>query len=211
MDGYIARLDEICDLAERYHALVHFDDCHATGFLGEGGRGTHEYRGCMDRIDITTGTLGKALGGASGGYTSGRREIVELLRQRSRPYLFSNTVAPPVVAGALKAIELAAESRELRDRLTENTAFFREGLERLGFELLPGEHPIVPVMLHDAGLAARFAEEMLKEGVYVIAFSYPVVPQGKARIRTQMSAALSRDDLEFALAAFGRVKERLGL
>ncbi len=211
MDGYIARLDEICDLAERYDALVHFDDCHATGFLGEGGRGTHEYRGCMDRIDITTGTLGKALGGASGGYTSGKREVIELLRQRSRPYLFSNTVAPPVVAGALKAIELAAESRELRRRLSDNTAFFREGLERLGFELLPGEHPIVPVMLHDAGLAARFAEEMLKEGVYVIAFSYPVVPQGKARIRTQMSAALSRDDLEFALAAFGRVKERLGL
>ncbi|MCE8021002.1 glycine C-acetyltransferase [Halomonas sp. MCCC 1A11036] len=211
MDGYIARLDEICDLAERFDALVHFDDCHATGFLGKGGRGTHEYRGCMDRIDITTGTLGKALGGASGGYTSGKREIVELLRQRSRPYLFSNTVAPPVVAGALKAIELAAESRELRERLTENTAFFREGLERLGFELLPGEHPIVPVMLHDAGLAARFAEEMLKEGVYVIAFSYPVVPQGRARIRTQMSAALSRHDLEFALAAFGRVKERLGL
>lgn len=211
MDGYIARLDEICDLAERYGALVHFDDCHATGFLGEGGRGTHEYRGCMDRVDITTGTLGKALGGASGGYTSGKREVIELLRQRSRPYLFSNTVAPPVVAGALKAIELAAESGELRRRLSENTAFFREGLERLGFELLPGEHPIVPVMLHDAGLAARFAEEMLKEGVYVIAFSYPVVPQGRARIRTQMSAALSRDDLEFALAAFGRVKERLGL
>ncbi|MGR4066833.1 glycine C-acetyltransferase [Billgrantia sp. C5P2] len=211
MDGYIARLDEICDLAERYGALVHFDDCHATGFLGEGGRGTHEYRGCMDRIDITTGTLGKALGGASGGYTSGKREVVELLRQRSRPYLFSNTVAPPVVAGALKALELAVESRELRDRLRVNTAFLREGLERLGFELLPGEHPIVPVMLHDAGLAARFAEEMLKEGVYVIAFSYPVVPQGRARIRTQMSAALTRDDLEFALAAFGRVKERLGL
>ncbi|MBA2781192.1 glycine C-acetyltransferase [Billgrantia kenyensis] len=211
MDGYIARLDEICDLAERYGALVHFDDCHATGFLGEGGRGTHEYRGCMDRIDITTGTLGKALGGASGGYTSGKREIIELLRQRSRPYLFSNTVAPPVVAGALKAIELAAESQELRRQLTENTAFFRAGLERLGFELLPGEHPIVPVMLHDAGLAARFAEEMLKEGVYVIAFSYPVVPQGKARIRTQMSAALTRDDLEFALAAFGKVKERLGI
>ncbi|KAA0013053.1 glycine C-acetyltransferase [Billgrantia pellis] len=211
MDGYIARLDEICDLAERFDALVHFDDCHATGFLGEGGRGTHEYRGCMDRIDITTGTLGKALGGASGGYTSGKREVIELLRQRSRPYLFSNTVAPPVVAGALKAIELAAESHELRERLRENTAFFRNGLERLGFELLPGEHPIVPVMLHDAGLAGRFAEEMLKEGVYVIAFSYPVVPQGKARIRTQMSAALTRDDLETALAAFGRVKKRLAL
>lgn len=211
MDGYIARLDEICDLAERYGALVHFDDCHATGFLGEGGRGTHEYRGCMDRIDITTGTLGKALGGASGGYTSGKREVIELLRQRSRPYLFSNTVAPPVVAGALKAIELAAESPELRQQLAENTTFFRAGLERLGFELLPGEHPIVPVMLHDAEVAARFAEEMLKEGVYVIAFSYPVVPQGRARIRTQMSAALTRNDLEFALAAFGRVKERLGL
>jgi len=211
MDGYIARLDEICDLAERYAALVHFDDCHATGFLGEGGRGTHEYRGCMDRIDITTGTLGKALGGASGGYTSGKREVIELLRQRSRPYLFSNSVAPPVVAGALKAIELAAESPELRQQLAENTTFFRAGLERLGFELLPGEHPIVPVMLHDADVAARFAEEMLKEGVYVIAFSYPVVPQGRARIRTQMSAALTRNDLEFALAAFGRVKERLGL
>ena len=211
MDGYIAPLDEICDLAERYGALVHFDDCHATGFVGDGGRGTHEFRGCMDRVDITTGTLGKALGGASGGYTSGKREIVELLRQRSRPYLFSNTVAPPVVAGALKALQLAGESAELRERLRENTAFFRSGLESLGFELLPGEHPIVPVMLHDATVAARFAEEMLKEGVYVIAFSFPVVPKGRARIRTQMSAGLTRDDLEFALAAFGRVKERLGL
>ncbi|GKW48561.1 glycine C-acetyltransferase [Halomonas sp. NCCP-2165] len=211
MDGYIARLDEICDLAERYGALVHFDDCHATGFLGAGGRGTHEYRGCMDRVDIITGTLGKALGGASGGYTSGRREVVELLRQRSRPYLFSNTVAPPVVAGALEALTLVSESSELRDRLAENTRVFRAGLEDLGFELLPGEHPIVPVMLHDAALAARFAEAMLEEGIYVVAFSYPVVPQGKARIRTQVSAALSRDDLEAALAAFGRVKERLGL
>ncbi|WP_355661609.1 glycine C-acetyltransferase [Halomonas salifodinae] len=211
MDGYIARLDEICDLAERYGALVHFDDCHATGFLGAGGRGTHEYRGCMDRVDIITGTLGKALGGASGGYTSGRREVVALLRQRSRPYLFSNTVAPPVVAGALEALALVSESSELRDRLTENTAFFRAGLEALGFELLPGEHPIVPVMLHDATLAARFAEAMLEEGIYVVAFSYPVVPQGKARIRTQVSAALTRDDLEAALAAFGRVKARLGL
>ncbi|GEK46184.1 2-amino-3-ketobutyrate coenzyme A ligase [Bisbaumannia pacifica] len=211
MDGYIARLDEICDLAERYGALVHFDDCHATGFLGAGGRGTHEYRGCMDRVDIITGTLGKALGGASGGYTSGRREVVELLRQRSRPYLFSNTVAPPVVAGALEALALVSESSELRDRLAENTRFFRAGLEALGFELLPGEHPIVPVMLHDAARAARFAEAMLEEGIYVVAFSYPVVPQGKARIRTQVSAALSRDDLEAALAAFGRVKARLGL
>ena len=211
MDGYIARLDEICDLAERHDALVHFDDCHATGFLGEGGRGTHELRGCMDRIDIITGTLGKALGGASGGYTSGKREVIELLRQRSRPYLFSNCVAPPVVAGALKAIDIAAESGDLRQRLKENTAFFREGLERLGFELLPGEHPIVPVMLHDAELAGRFADEMLKEGVYVIGFSFPVVPKGRARIRTQMSAALTRDDLEFALSAFGRARKRLGL
>ncbi|MBR9754186.1 MAG: glycine C-acetyltransferase [Gammaproteobacteria bacterium] len=211
MDGYIARLDEICDLAERYGALVHVDDCHATGFLGDDGRGTHEFKGCLGRVDILTGTLGKALGGASGGYTSGRREIVELLRQRSRPYLFSNTVAPPVVAGALKALELAATSRELRDRLKDNTAYLRRGLEALGFELLPGEHPIVPVMLHDAALASRFAEEMLKEGVYVIAFSYPVVPKGKARIRTQMSAALTQDDLEAALGAFKRVKERLKL
>ncbi len=211
MDGYIARLDEICDLAEKYRALVHFDDCHATGFIGAHGRGTHEYRQCMDRVDIITGTLGKALGGASGGFTSARREIVELLRQRSRPYLFSNTVAPPVVAGAIKAIELAAQSDALRTRLRDNTRRFRAGLEALGFELLPGEHPIVPVMLHDAALAAKFAEALLREGVYVIAFSYPVVPRGKARIRTQMSAALSADDIAFAVAAFARVKKKLGL
>jgi glycine C-acetyltransferase len=211
MDGYIARLDEICDLAEQYGALVHFDDCHATGFIGEGGRGTHEYRGCMERVDIITGTLGKALGGASGGYTSARQEIVDMLRQRSRPYLFSNTVAPPVVAGAIKALELVSRSNELRDRLKENTAFFRAGLEELGFSLLPGEHPIVPVMLHDAAVAASFAEAMLEQGVYVVAFSYPVVPKGKARIRTQLSAALSREDLIFALAAFGKVKQQLGI
>jgi glycine C-acetyltransferase len=211
MDGYIARLDEICDLAEKYGALVHFDDCHATGFVGEGGRGTHEYRGCMDRVDIITGTLGKALGGASGGYTSSRREVVDLLRQRSRPYLFSNTVAPPVVAGAIKAIDLVSESSALRDQLRENTAIFREGLDRHGFELLPGEHPIVPVMLHDAELAGRFADAMLEQGVYVVAFSFPVVPKGKARIRTQVSAALSRDDLEFAIEAFARVKKQLGI
>jgi glycine C-acetyltransferase len=211
MDGYIARLDEICDLAERYDALVHFDDAHATGFVGENGRGTHELRGCMDRVDITTGTLGKALGGASGGYTAARREIVELLRQRSRPYLFSNTVAPPVAAGAIRAIELVSESPELRNRLASNTAMFREGLEQLGFELQPGEHPIVPVMLHDAALAARFAESMLAHGVYVVAFSFPVVPRGKARIRTQMSAALSDDDVAFAINAFGEVKRELGL
>lgn len=209
MDGYIAPLDEICDLAERYGALVHFDDCHATGFLGPGGRGTHELLGCMKRVDITTGTLGKALGGASGGYTSGKREVIALLRQRSRPYLFSNTVAPPVVAGALKALELARQSSTLRQRLADNTVLFRNGLAALGFELLPGEHPIVPIMLNDATLAARFAAAMLDEGIYVTAFSYPVVPRGKARIRTQMSAAFGEDDVAFALAAFGRVKQRL--
>ena len=209
MDGYIARLDEICDLAEKYDALVHFDDCHATGFIGEGGRGTHELRGCMDRVDIITGTLGKALGGASGGYTAAKQEIVDLLRQRSRPYLFSNTVAPPVVAGAMKAIDLVTESNDLRDRLRHNTAVFREGLEKQGFELLPGEHPIVPVMLHDAAKAAKFAEAMLARGVYVVAFSFPVVPRGKARIRTQMSAALTDDDLQLAIEAFGQAKAEL--
>lgn len=211
MDGYIARLDEVCDLAEKYNALVHFDDCHATGFLGAGGKGTHEYRGCMDRVDIITGTLGKALGGASGGYTSGKREIVELLRQRSRPYLFSNTVAPPVVAGAIKAIELVEQSTDLQDKLRDNTQYFRDAMTEHGFDLLPGEHPIVPVMLYDAKVAGAFAEEMLKRGVYVVAFSYPVVPKGKARIRTQMSAALSRSELDHAIEAFAEVKQHLGL
>lgn len=209
MDGYIARLDEICDLADKYDALVHVDDSHATGFVGAGGRGTHELRGCMDRVDITTGTLGKALGGASGGYTSARKEIVDLLRQRSRPYLFSNTVAPPVVAGALKAIDLVSESPDLRDRLNRNADVFREGLENLGFELLPGKHPIVPIMLHDATKAAKFAEAMLNQGVYVAAFSFPVVPHGKARIRTQMSAALSDDDISLALESFRIVRDAL--
>ena len=207
MDGYIARLDEICALADRYDALVHFDDCHATGFIGASGKGTHELRGCMDRVDIITGTLGKALGGASGGYTAARQEIVDLLRQRSRPYLFSNTVAPPVVAGALKAIDLVTESPELRNTLAHHSALFREGLEKLGFELLPGEHPIIPVMLHDAALASRFADALLALGVYVVAFSYPVVPQGKARIRTQLSAAFTADDITFALEAFDRARD----
>ena len=211
MDGTIARLDEICDLAERYNALVHFDDCHATGFVGAHGRGTHEYRNCMDRVDIITGTLGKALGGASGGYTSARKPIVEMLRQRSRPYLFSNTVAPPVVAGAIKALELVSGSDALRQQLQRNTERFREGLLTQGFELLPGEHPIVPVMLHDARVAAKFAEQMLSEGVYVVAFSFPVVPKGQARIRTQMSAALSDDDVDFALQAFANAKKSVGL
>ena len=211
MDGYIAKIDEICNLADKYNALVHVDDSHATGFIGAGGRGTPEYRGCMEQVDIITGTLGKALGGAGGGFTSARKEIVALLRQRSRPYLFSNTVAPPAVAGALQAIDLVSESSVLRDQLRENTAVFRKGLEEHGFELLPGEHPIVPVMLHDAMVAGRFADAMLTQGVYVVAFSYPVVPKGKARIRTQMSAALTSADLEFAIDAFGRVKKQMGL
>lgn len=208
MDGYIARLDEVCDLAEKYGALVHFDDCHATGFVGRHGRGTHEYRGCMDRVDITTGTLGKALGGGSGGYTSAKKEVVALLRQRSRPYLFSNTVAPPVVAGAIKALELAGDD-SLRARLTANTARFRDGLDRLGLETLPGEHPIIPIMLYDAPKAVKFAEKAMAEGVYVTAFSFPVVPRGKARIRTQMSAALTDDDIDQVLAAFGKAAASL--
>ena len=211
MDGTIAKLDQICDLADKYNALVHFDDCHASGFVGANGRGTHEHHGCMDRVDIITGTLGKALGGGSGGFTSARQEVVDLLRQRSRPYLFSNTVAPPVVAGAIKALQLVTESNQLQQQLMDNTAFFRDGMETLGFRLLPGEHPIVPVMLDDAALAGKFAERMLAHGVYVVAFSYPVVAHGKARIRTQMSAAHSRDDIELALAAFAAVKSELGI
>lgn len=211
MDGTIAKLDQICDLAEKYDALVHFDDCHATGFMGKTGRGTHEFRNCIERIDITTGTLGKALGGASGGYTSGHKEIIELLRQRSRPYLFSNTVAPAVVAGAIKALELISTSTGLRDKLEANTRIFRQGLTENGFDLLPGEHPIVPIMLYDAAPAVRFADAMLERGIYVIAFSYPVVPQGKARIRTQISAAHSEADLQFAIETFTAVKTELGL
>jgi glycine C-acetyltransferase len=211
MDGYIARIDEICALAQKYNALVHVDDSHATGFVGVGGRGTHEHRGCMEQVDIITGTLGKALGGASGGFTSARQDVVDLLRQRSRPYLFSNSVAPPAVAGALKALELVSKSSLLRDQLQENTAIFRAGLEKHGFELLPGEHPIVPVMLHDAVVAGQFADAMLEQGIYVVAFSFPVVPKGQARIRTQMSAALTPEDLDFAIEAFGRVKKNLNL
>ena len=211
MDGYIAQLDRICDLAEKYEAMVHFDDCHATGFIGDHGRGTHEYRNCMDRIDLVTGTLGKALGGASGGYTSGRKEIIEMLRQRSRPYLFSNTVAPPVVTGAIKALDLLTESTALRDKLINNAQFFRKGLSEAGFDLLPGEHPIIPVMLYDAATAVEVADKILQKGIYVIAFSYPVVPQGKARIRTQISAAHSQVDLQFALECFREVKKEMGL
>jgi glycine C-acetyltransferase len=211
MDGYIAQLDRICDLAEKYEAMVHFDDCHATGFIGDHGRGTHEYRNCMDRIDLVTGTLGKALGGASGGYTSGRKEIIEMLRQRSRPYLFSNTVAPPVVTGAIKALDLLTESTALRDQLINNAQFFRKGLSEAGFDLLTGEHPIIPVMLYDAATAVEFADKILQKGIYVIAFSYPVVPQGKARIRTQISAAHTQEDLQFALECFREVKKEMGL
>lgn len=209
MDGYIAQLDKVCDLADQYGALVHFDDAHSTGFMGDTGRGTHEYCGCMDRVDITTGTLGKALGGASGGYTSAKKEIVALLRQRSRPYLFSNTVAPPVVAGALKALDIA-EAGEARAQLFENAQYFRAGLENLGFDILPGEHPIIPIMLYDAPLAAAFAAKSLELGVYVTAFSYPVVPNGKARIRTQMSSALTRADLDKALNVFAEAKKAVG-
>jgi len=211
MDGFIAKLGEICDLAEKYNALVMVDDSHAVGFMGATGRGTHEHCGVMSRVDILTGTLGKALGGASGGYTSGRREVVELLRQRSRPYLFSNTLCPSIAGASLKVLDMLGASTVLRDRLAENTRFFREAMSREGFDLLPGEHPIVPVMLGDAALATRFADAMLAQGVYVVGFSFPVVPQGRARIRTQISAAHSREDLEFAVAAFAWVKKDLGL
>ena len=211
MDGTIADLQNICDLAERYDALVMIDDCHSTGFLGRTGRGTHEYRNVLGRVDILTGTLGKALGGASGGYTSGRKEVVSLLRQRSRPYLFSNTLAPPIAAASLAVLEMLSESTELRDKLEANTRFFREGMTALGYTLLPGEHPIVPIMLGDAALAGRVSEAMLAKGVYVVGFSYPVVPQGKARIRTQISAAHSQEDLAFAVKMFGEVRSEMGL
>ena len=211
MDGYLANLPAICDLADEHGALVMVDDSHAVGFMGARGRGTHEHHGVMGRIDILTGTLGKALGGASGGYTSGRAEIIEYLRQRSRPYLFSNTVAPSIVAASIKAIDLLNESTELRDRLETNTKYFREQMAGSGFHILEGAHPITPIMLGDAALASRFADAMLEKGVYVIGFSYPVVPQDKARIRTQISAAHTREDLEFAIAKFGEVKTELSL
>ena len=211
MDGSVANLSAICDVAEAGDALVMVDDSHAVGFMGKLGRGTHEHHQVMGRVDIITGTLGKALGGASGGYTSGRKEIIDLLRQRSRPYLFSNSLPPPIVAASLKVLELLSESTAWRDKLETNTKFFREGLARLGFDILPGTHPIVPIMLGDAALATKVADAMLKKGVYVIGFSYPVVPKGKARIRTQISAAHSREDLEFAIDRFAEVKKELGL
>ncbi len=209
MDGTIANLRKIVDLAEKYDALTMIDDAHATGFLGKTGRGTHEHCGVVGKIDIITGTLGKALGGASGGFTSGRKEIVELLRQRSRPYLFSNTIAPPVVAASLKALELLSASTELRDKLEENTKYFRTALTERGLTIKPGTHPIVPIMIGDAAKSQKFAARMLEKGVYVIGFFYPVVPHGTARVRTQVSAAHSREDLEFAVNAFAETNEEL--
>jgi glycine C-acetyltransferase len=211
MDGYIANLKGICDLADRYGALVMVDDSHAVGFMGKTGRGTHEHCGVMGRIDVFTGTLGKALGGASGGYTSGRKEIIDLLRQRSRPYLFSNSIAPSIAAASIKCLQMLSASTALRDKLETNTQFFREGLTKAGLTIRPGTHPIVPVMLGDAALSQKVAARMLEKGVYVIGFFYPVVPQGLARIRTQVSAAHSRDDLTFAINAFAEVKKEFGL
>ena len=211
MDGYIANLPAICELADKYDVLIMVDDSHAVGFIGPKGRGTPELHGVTARIDIVTGTLGKALGGASGGYTSGQQEIIDLLRQRSRPYLFSNTLAPSIVAGSLRALELLQASTELRDTLEANTKFFRETIGQAGYTVLPGTHPITPLMLGDAALAAKVADAMLARGVYVIGFSFPVVPQGKSRIRTQISAAHSREDLEFAVQCFAEVRREFGL
>jgi glycine C-acetyltransferase len=211
MDGIIADLKSICDLAEKHGALVMVDDSHAVGFLGKTGRGTHEYREVIGRVDIITGTLGKALGGASGGYTSGPAEIVALLRQRSRPYLFSNSVAPPILGASLKAIEICSRSTELRDKLEANTRLFRSEMTRRQFNIIPGEHPITPIMIGDAALAGKMSEKLLERGVYAIGFSYPVVPQGKARVRVQVSAAHSREDLSFAIEAFTAVRSELGL
>ena len=211
MDGYLAKLPEICDLAEEFDALTMVDDSHAVGFMGPHGRGTPEHFGVTERIDILTGTFGKALGGASGGYTAARKPIVELLRQRSRPYLFSNTVAPAICSATLRAIELLEESDELRKRVHENASFFRAGMEAEGFDLLPGEHPIVPVMLYDPKVAHEMASRMLTKGVYVVAFCYPVVPRGRDRIRTQISAGHSREDLEFAVRCFAETKREMSL
>ena len=211
MDGYIAKLDQICDLAEKYDAMVMVDDCHATGFVGKTGRGTHEYCNVMGRVDIITGTLGKALGGAMGGFTSAKKEIIDILRQRSRPYLFSNSLAPSIVGAANKVIDLLSSSTELRDKLEANAKQFRSGMEAAGFDLRPGEHAIVPVMLYDAELSQRFANRLLEEGIYVIGFFYPVVPKGLARIRVQLSAAHSSAHIEKAISAFTKVGRELGV
>ena len=211
MDGIVAKLDGICDLADKYDALVMVDDSHAVGVLGKCGRGSHEHCDVIGRVDIITGTLGKALGGASGGYTSARKEIIEILRQRSRPYLFSNTLAPAIVATSLKVLDLLSESSDLREKLMENTQYFRSRIAKLGLEVVPGEHPIVPIMLGDAVLAQKMAEKLLEKGVYVIGFSYPVVPKGAARIRAQISAAHSKEDLDFAIEKIAEVKQELGI
>ncbi len=211
MDGTIAQLDKICDLADKYDAMVAIDECHATGFLGKTGRGTHEYRGVMDRVDIITGTFGKALGGASGGFTAARREIVEMLRQRSRPYLFSNTLAPSITGASIAVVDMLTETTELRDKLERNTDWFRKEITAAGFDIVPGVHPIVPIMLYDAVLAQNFAAKLLDEGIYVIGFFFPVVPKGKARIRVQISAAHEQAHLEKAVAAFTKVGKELGV
>ncbi len=211
MDGTIAQLDKICDLADKYGAMVMVDECHATGFMGKRGRGAIEYRNVMDRVDIVTGTFGKALGGASGGFTAAKKEIVDILRQRSRPYLFSNTLAPSIVGASIKVLDLLNESTALRDKLEDNTKFFRAEMEKAGFDIIPGEHPIVPIMLYDAKLSQDFANALLKEGIYVIGFFYPVVPKGKARIRVQLSAGHDREHLEKAIAAFTKVGKDLGV
>ncbi len=209
MDGTIAQLDKICDLADEFDAMVHHDDCHATGFIGKTGRGVHEYCGVMDRVDIITSTFGKALGGASGGFTSGRKEIIDMLRQRSRPYLFSNTVAPSICAATLEVIDMLSESTALRDKLEANTHYFRKGMKDAGFAIDEGDHPIVPVMLGDANLAQKMSQQLLAEGIYAIGFFFPVVPKDKARIRTQISAAHSKDDLDKAIRAFAKVRDEL--
>ena len=211
MDGTIAQLDKICDLADKYNALVMIDECHSSGFLGKTGRGTHEHHGVMGRVDIITGTLGKALGGASGGFTSGPKEVINLLRQRSRPYLFSNTLAPSIVGASIAVLDLLEKSTELRDKLEENTLYFREKMTTAGFDIKPGTHPIVPIMLYDAKLSQDFAAELLKEGIYVIGFYFPVVPKDKARIRVQLSAAHTKEHLDKAIAAFTKIGVKLGV
>lgn len=211
MDGTIAQLDKICDLADQYDAIVMIDECHSSGFLGKTGRGTHEYRGVMGRVDIITGTLGKALGGASGGFTSGRKEVIEMLRQRSRPYLFSNTLAPSIVGASIAVLDMLSETTELRDRLESNTSYFRKQMTEAGFDIKPGDHPIVPIMLYDAVVAQQFAARLLEEGIYVIGFFFPVVPKGQARIRVQLSAAHTREHLDKAIAAFTKVGRELGV
>lgn len=211
MDGTIAQLDKICDLADQYDAIVMIDECHSSGFLGKTGRGTHEYRNVMGKIDIITGTLGKALGGASGGFTSGRKEIIEMLRQRSRPYLFSNTVAPSIVGASIAVLDMLTSATTLRDKLEANTKYFRTAMTAAGFDIKPGDHPIVPIMLYDAVIAQQFAAKLLDEGVYVIGFFFPVVPKGKARIRVQLSAAHEPHHLEKAVAAFTKVGKELGV